>query len=379
VALGCALAGFALHSMIELSPWMPAPALVFWSAAGAMLAQSGPGRSRNLSTGRRVWPVLAWAGVAAAVVLLWWPVARKVALSTEAARQVGTADIDAACRLAEAAAEADPLDSQAAAEASRLHLTACPRGIDAKRQADAVSRRLDLAARWAGEAVRRDPADFSNYRLAGQVLWLQADPGAIKYAASIPDGNRADIRDRLLADLKKDPNNEVLMLLLARIAAAQGDRAEAVRRCEQALRQDPNCPLLLGELGDAAWRAGMEPKAVAAWRRALGLAPRGLTADRAVELYAKAVELNPQDMRLRLSFAQMLCRAGRTTESLAQLEAVKGIDRLLLPASVERLTLAEDEAVTLLNTRLTVLVPVKTPGKLTSDRDQQPVEEARPP
>jgi hypothetical protein len=75
----------------------------------------------------------------------------------------------------------------------------------------------------------------------------------------------------------------------------------------------------------------------------------------------------------------MLCRAGRATESLAHLEAVKGIDRLLLPASVERLTLAEDEAVTLLNTRLTVLVPGKMPGKLTSGKDQHPVEKARPP
>jgi O-antigen ligase len=40
IALGCGLAGFALHSMVSSSIWMPGAAGVFWLGIGAMLAQA---------------------------------------------------------------------------------------------------------------------------------------------------------------------------------------------------------------------------------------------------------------------------------------------------------------------------------------------------
>ncbi|MCK4602465.1 MAG: O-antigen ligase family protein, partial [Phycisphaerae bacterium] len=78
IALACGAAAFVLHNMVTFSLWIPATALVFWTAAGASLARTGS-KARRLSAAR--WPIAA-AGVAAvvaAVAVFWLPVYRKTA------------------------------------------------------------------------------------------------------------------------------------------------------------------------------------------------------------------------------------------------------------------------------------------------------------
>ncbi|HUT59644.1 MAG TPA: O-antigen ligase family protein, partial [Phycisphaerae bacterium] len=48
IALGCGAAGFVVHNLVEFSMWTPATALVFWTAAGGLLARAGGPRGRRL-------------------------------------------------------------------------------------------------------------------------------------------------------------------------------------------------------------------------------------------------------------------------------------------------------------------------------------------
>jgi len=360
--LACGAGGFVLHSMIEFGPWMPAPALAFWSAAGALLGQAGQDRPRRLPGSGWAFAAGAAAAAVAAGVVLWWPVYLKTARTADAAVQVAAGDAAAAVLSAEQAAEADRLDALAAADAARMHLAACPRGKDVGLYPAVVAQRLRRAEWWAKEALRRDPSVSVLYQLAAGIAWMQAEPGELRHSWSAPAGKLDEIAGKLHAELRQDPENEVLMSRLAKVLARQGRCAEAVAMCETAVNRDPTSAVLWAQLGEAAWRGGRHDKARAAWLRADGLEPRGPSLQAAFLYMDRAVELNPQDMRLRVAYAEMLCSAGRYHQCLGHLEAARNIDRLLLPQSVERLTPAEAEAVTMLNARAEALVSREIPA-----------------
>ncbi len=71
------------------------------------------------------------------------------------------------------------------------------------------------------------------------------------------------------------------------------------------------------------------------WLKAEGL-PAGARDDLSpVAYFSEAVRLNPQNIRLRLDYAEMLCNFGRFTECIAQLDRALEIDAVLPVGSVE--------------------------------------------
>jgi len=249
VALPAALVAFVLHNMVTFSLWSPGTALVFWVTAGACVAQGGAdGRARGLVRAR--WPVAALgaAGVIAAGAVLWLPVFRKTLATDAALSALSRGRAGLAAEAIRRAAEADPLDGRAAADAAKTIAMACPpAGLG--RAAG-----LKRAYQWAKRAIRRDAAKAAYHRLAARM-------------------------------------------------------------------------------------------ALEAWRENRSASP---TVDDALAHMAAAVELDPHDARLRLTYARMLIEAGRMAEGLGELRVAESIEARLLPDSVEKFKPAERREIELL-------------------------------
>ena len=87
------------------------------------------------------------------------------------------------------------------------------------------------------------------------------------------------------------------------------------------------------------------------WLKAEGL-PAGARDDLSPLTYlSDAVQLNPQNIRLRLDYAEMLCNFGRFTECIAQLERAMEIDAVLPVGSVEHFKADEFAQIELLRER----------------------------
>ena len=358
IALACGAAGFALHAMAEISLYMPASATVFWLAAGGALAVAGTGREVDLS--RLRWPA-AGAMIVAAVVLAAWlapPVSARLAL-TQQMLDAMVVHSDSAAQFAQQAARADPLDPLAANDAARMTLGTCPRG------GPDLPTCLDQAHRWAQEAVRRDPTDFANFALLGDIAWFHAYPDGFTYW---PLHARAD-------DKAQSPPGAASPPALADRAERflrEHRPADAADLLGRAAELDPASPCLLERLGDAYWLAGaaspplpggvrggeaspgaME-KARSAWQKATSLFTAGPVAARgreALAFIARAVQLNPHDLRLRVNYARRLVSLGRQDECLRQLDHAERVDAAYYPESVSRLSPAERQTVRLLRAR----------------------------
>ena len=180
VALACGAAGFLVHNLVTYSVWMPSPAGVFYLAAGACVAQSGRDRPRTLRRGAWALASGAVAAVVAAGVLFWLPVARRTAHTADMLAALSRGWTSVAADEARRAAEADPLDAQAAAdaaEAALIHLrnAAGPRRTSLARSAG------DLAAR----AIERDAENYAYHRLAGNIAWMQAAWASPQFARAV--------------------------------------------------------------------------------------------------------------------------------------------------------------------------------------------------
>ncbi|MDY6914338.1 MAG: O-antigen ligase family protein [Planctomycetota bacterium] len=251
IALACGLAGFVLHNMVTFSLWTPAAAMVFWLCAGACLGRAGevrPWRCRRLR-----WAVAL--GGAVAVVACGWAIWRPVyAKSIATERMLAglvAGDPAAAVPHARRAAQADPLDAQAAADAAMVILRTLPGGDQNARKSALRAARL-----WAEEAKNRNPDSYGAWRLAGEIAWQEA------------------------------------------VASAE--------------------------------KTQVEP---------------------ALRYMARAAELNPMDIRLRVAFARMLCSAGRAKQCLRELHAAEYVDRRLLTGSVEHFNPAEQAEIERLRAR----------------------------
>jgi len=234
VALGCGAAGFFLNAMVAESPWIPAPAMAVYLAAGACLADDGrPGRS----IGRG-----AWAGAAFALVLtgaivagVWLPVARKAASQEQMLARLRTGDLRGAFAAAVAAARADTLDPQPAADAARLAV------MQARPGGPGSGRAAAEAEGWASRALARDPKHFARVLALAEIRHRFGTPGDA--AGDRPRPNAAlDLFARAVALNPKDVRlrvrlAEVLAEIARRPAASPARRRELAARCLEQLRE----------------------------------------------------------------------------------------------------------------------------------------------
>jgi len=230
IALGCGLAGFALHNMVTFSLWTPGATTAFWIAAGACAGQAG-GREWNMSRFR--WPVAvaAVAAVAAMVVVIWYPVWRRTVLTERAARAVCQGNLATAADLAEEASKADLPDAISAADIAKiLRLQA-----RLSRPAQA-SNRLFVAMLWAEVAARADPKNPAWHRLSAQIAH-----DSIELAPGTRVSFRSDENSMLTSmaqALELDPQNAGLRIEYAEMLAAAGRGKDCLAQLAEAERID---------------------------------------------------------------------------------------------------------------------------------------------
>ncbi len=225
-ALGCGAAAFVLHNMVTYSLWMPAPASVFYLAAGACAARSGGARARTLRLG--AWAVAGGgaAAVAAAVVLLWLPVRRRTYHTAGMLSGLEHDLTHVAVEEARLAAAADPLDAQAAADAAQVAMI---RMRISKARGGALARE---AVELAEQAIRRDRDNHAHHRMAGNIAWTLAMWASPKFALAVATGNEGFLAGRT-------NEAEVFWSRAEMAPAAFGPAADAVEHLARAVELNP--------------------------------------------------------------------------------------------------------------------------------------------
>ena len=256
-ALGCGAAAFVLHNLVTYSAYLPAPASVFYVAAGACVARSGGGRRRVLAGGRWVAAILAVAAVVAAFVWLWRPVARKTHHTARMLSALRDGDDVAAMGHAAAAAKADPLDPRPAADAAKVALR-CSRLPRLR-----VGRTLVAALDWASEAARRDRHSAGFRRLVGSAAWMLEGARSGPYVRLVARGDEAFLAGR--ADRARE-----LWTLAERLVARTDASAKAAGAYIRAVQLDPRDSRLRLEAARAFCDTGRPRRAL----RQLEEAPR---------------------------------------------------------------------------------------------------------
>lgn len=227
VCVVAGLAAFVIHNLVEYGLWAPGAAMVFWVTAGACAAQGRGGWSLDLR--HAAWPVatlLLAAGVAA-WGLLGVPVKARLDFTDQAIAQLRAGNPAAALHLTQQAAQADPLDAQAAQDAARLAMTFRP----PPHRPDAA-KFYDTAYRWSAEAFRRDSANPATARLAAQV--------ALDYAAAgLPDApTRQKAADLLGRAVQLDPAEARLRIQYAALLCDMGQFPQCRFQLTEALAID---------------------------------------------------------------------------------------------------------------------------------------------
>src|SRR5579871_2076464 len=151
---------------------------------------------------------------------------------------------------------------------------------------------------------------------------------AERYARGGSDGRKkaVDLLNRLSVRFPGDPS---VHGALAELFTRWGDVQRAEREQEMLARLEPDDETHLVDLGEIYWQRGKRKQALETWRklesrgrdRASGMARLAEVladhemAGEAVELYEKAVKLNPHDHTLRRGLATALERMRRTGEA----------------------------------------------------------------
>lgn len=330
IALGCGLFGFVLHNLIEFGLFMPGAAMAFWVAAGACLARAGPDQPpRDLSrvdlwrqTHLPRWGVVLGIGaVAAAAWFFWMPVYRRTVLTQETVDAIRAGRLRQAADLALQTLKADDLDPYSASEASRVLMGISPAS----------------AHQWAKVASERDGANPNLQRQWAEAAMYSAWPDAWQYAwLGLPPDAAKALRDAL----SLEPRNVALLSRLAGVLFVQGKGPESIAMLEKACTLEPDSPMLRVRMGDAYWRMGKGPEACEAWKKAADLTRHG-DADAYLSPMGKAAELDPQNARLHLAYAQMLLWAGEPEFAKAELGRAESLNEQLNAESIERLKPAE--------------------------------------
>ncbi|MDP6543060.1 MAG: O-antigen ligase family protein [Phycisphaerae bacterium] len=210
VVLACGLVAFVAHNTVSFSLWMPGAAIAFWLAAGAVISLRRP-EPMDISPLRWVAVGGSVASTIAVIAVLWWPVAQRSWATEMTVDSLIARDGQATLDWARRAAECDTLDPIAAADIARL-LKNTGRNTD-----------LEQAYRWAKEAIRRDPRNSTNHRLAAEILW--ASPG-----------NSTEAVEHMARAVQRDPQSLSMRIEFAEklISAGRGKRAmEQLRAAEE--------------------------------------------------------------------------------------------------------------------------------------------------
>jgi len=292
MALGAAAAGFFIHNIVTWSFWLPGAAGAFYLAVGAA-AGRGPGEPAPIVRGRWAVAATAVAGVLAAVVIFWMPVAGKTYHTAGMLSALRQGDVAGALVEARAAADADALDSRPAADAARVAMAAATRAVAVQDPAAATD--AGLAMRFAQEALRRDLADPAGYRLAGELEWTAWTFG----------------NPRML-ELVRD--------------------------------------------GDKAYRAGNPDKARRDWISAARLLPPMPVNMLGVANFTKAVALNPKSARLRIACAVNFVGANLPSKAAEQLDEARRLNDALPADSAQRLRPGELSLIDTLAARAAALM-----------------------
>jgi len=332
LALACGAGGFVLHNMVTYSLWSPATATAFWVVLGACVAQAGArgGRSRRWAA----WPLALCAASLPIVCLMGVarPVIERTRWQTRAV-QAAPENMPRAAHYAAAAAAADPLDAIAASDAARAYEACSLR--------DDRTRRLQEAMDWAREAIRRDPASYVYWRLAGRIALEQSCPGVVRYRWRPVSGDLHAQAQALRRRLAKGPADVGVLVRLSHVECARGRFAEAVAVLQRAIELSPDCAALYLHLGDLRHRTGQLAAARQTWAEGLTRCRLEAGEGSPLRCFAQAVARNPQATRLRLGYAEVLFLARRYDSCLGQVEAALAVDRALPAESVERLSPTE--------------------------------------
>lgn len=223
IALGCGLAGFVLHNLVTYTLLAPAPATVFWVAAGAAAGAAGPRRVARLPRAASIAVAgLAVAGLMAAGLWLWRPVQRRTAHLRAAQAAYCNRQLAPAVASMKSAVFADTLDAMPAADLAQVYLAvhqAAPPGDK--------PRMLEEALRFARLAHERSGRSFH----------------AILYArALLARGYLVRAMELAGEAVRLDPMNTRLRWEYAEILVAAGKLQEASEQVREIHRIDGALP-----------------------------------------------------------------------------------------------------------------------------------------
>ncbi len=227
-------------------------------------------------------------------------------LAKMAYAQVARKNYPEARRWTDAALAIEPRHALASYVRARLHLVVGETAEAIKRLEDGLDRKNPQENLLALLAALKLKAE--DYQAATELYELGAasDPTSVKWLKSLAAVYLRSGDKRLAGVLEKiaqhDADDDAVRKKLARLALDAGDHAAAARWALEAMRIN----VMDGELHQ--WRA----EALAADKNPVA----------AAEEYATAIELEPDDARLRIALAQTYEAAGRRADARAALEAL---------------------------------------------------------
>lgn len=340
--LAAGAVGLIVHNLVSFSLAMPGSATLGWVSMGAALACV---RARTVRLNPRValaGGLAVLIGSAAAGGLIARPVAARIAASDDVLTCIRQDRRPPAVAAAKRAAEADPLDPVAAADAARVIAWATPPAGP-----PVIRASLARAVEWARQAVTRDPADPAHRRLLGRMQFHLALPDAMLYRWRRHHASEQDLaRLRVLA--RRHPRDPRVLSDLAEVLLLNDQPEAATDQLRSAIVLQPAAQLYL-HLGDALYQADRPGEAAEAWRR--GRSMRSEHGNSFEGPMLAAVQRDPMDIRLRLELAGMYSDVGRDAEALSQLAEARRLEDSLLQPSVEEFTPRERRRMAILRAR----------------------------
>ncbi|MFW6146544.1 MAG: O-antigen ligase family protein [Planctomycetota bacterium] len=329
LAVACGVGGFALHNLSDFALFKPAAGMVFWVAAGALIAgtdRKAPTLPRPVVAALAAGLLAATSATAACILL---PVRRSERHVLAAATAFADDNVPEAIRAMRRAVAADPADPNPAGDLANLCLAQARQSRDPQRP-------IARAAAAAAEAARRHPASVIFARQALETAVYVYRPDLLTLAWADPPFDPAEQLEALLEANPPGPRTGPRRLnVLAQLAfyAERYDHAE--RWLTQALdRADERQPILLDHLGDVRFAQGKVDQAVDAWRRYRRAVT--VTDDEgrpAAERLTAVARGNPRDPYLRLRLAELAWHLGYDALARRELQAAVDVQDALWSGS----------------------------------------------
>ncbi|NLF30387.1 MAG: O-antigen ligase family protein [Planctomycetes bacterium] len=343
IAAACGVGGFALHNLSDFALFKPAAGMVFWIAAGALIAGT---RRRSRPLGSAAAAAVAAGLVAATIMTAAYavaPVWRAQRHVLDAARAYTRNDLPAAAEALRRAVAADPADANPAGDLANVYLV---QAQVAPQPQPALQRAADAAA----EAARRHGESVVFARQAFETTAYLYRPDLLTGAWLNPPPDPRAALDETLA--KNPPNARTSarrLNALAQLAFAAGQHEQAERCYEQAercyeqaerwmvqavQRAGGDEPILLDHLGDIRFARGDLEQAADAWRgyrRAVEALPS--EGKPSAERLERLARMNPQDPYHRLRLAELAWHLGYDDLARRELEAAVAVQDALWAGS----------------------------------------------